>query len=216
MASRGNPPQQQRPATRLYLITPRDFSGIAELLPQALSVADIAAVLLRLPEGDEASQTGPIKAVAPAVQERGVALLLEGHPELAVRTGADGSHLDGIEALKLALPHLKPDRITGCGRLASRHDAMVAGEAGADYVMFGEPELEPARLLDALAERVAWWAELFEVPCVGFAGSLDEVQVLAAAGADFVALGDCVFKDPRGLNPALAEAAHRLAVEMPA
>src|SRR5262249_52362723 len=80
-----------------------------------------------------------------------------------------------------------------------RHDAMVAAEAGADYVMFGEPDAAGRRpAFDAVAERVAWWAQLFEVPCVGFAASLEELEPLAAAGADFIALGDCIFADARG------------------
>ena len=65
-------------------------------------------------------------------------------------------------------------------------------------------------LIRAVADRVAWWAELFEVPCVGFAASLDEVEPLAAAGADFVAM-DCVFTDPGGTSAAVADAARRLA-----
>ena len=59
---------------------------------------------------------------------------------------------------------------------------------------------------------MAWWAEVFEIPCVGFAASLDEVEPLAAAGADFIALGDCVFGDGRGAAAAVADAARRLAI----
>jgi thiamine-phosphate pyrophosphorylase len=59
---------------------------------------------------------------------------------------------------------------------------------------------------------VAWWAELFEIPCVGFAASLEEVKPLAAAGADFIAVGDCVFADARGDAAAMADAARRIAV----
>jgi thiamine-phosphate pyrophosphorylase len=88
---------------------------------------------------------------------------------------------------------------------------MFAAEAGADYVMFGEPDQAGRRpAFDAIIERVAWWAEVFEIPCVGFAASLDEVQPLAAAGADFIALGDCVFADARGTAAALADAVQRL------
>ena len=89
---------------------------------------------------------------------------------------------------------------------------MLAAEAGADYVMFGEPDAGGRRpAFDAVTERVAWWAELFEVPCVGFAAGLDEVEPLAAAGADFIAVGDCVFADRRGCAVAMADAARRLA-----
>ena len=88
---------------------------------------------------------------------------------------------------------LKPDRIVGAGGLQSRHDAMTAGEAGADYVLFGEPDRDGHRpRLEAIVERVHWWAEVFEPPCVGYAATLDEVGALAAAGADFVLLDDAV------------------------
>ena len=109
-------------------------------------------------------------------------------------------------------PSLKPAHIAGCGRLTTRHEAMIAGETGADYVMFGEPDASGRRpSFDAVAERVAWWAELFEIPCVGFATSLDEVRPLASAGADFVAVGNCIFDDERGDAAAVADAARRLA-----
>jgi thiamine-phosphate pyrophosphorylase len=201
----------RRPAPRLYLVAPQDPAGLVERLADALGVADVAAVLLRLPASDERNRINHAKAIAPTVQGAGAALLLEGFAELAARAGADGSHLHGIEAFQVGLAALKPARIAGCGGLATRHDAMLVAEAGADYVMFGEPDPFGRRpSFDAVADRVAWWAELFEVPCVGFAASLDEVEPLAAAGADFVAM-DCVFTDPGGTSAAVADAARRLA-----
>jgi thiamine-phosphate pyrophosphorylase len=214
MAIRGKSVETTRPARRLYLVTPQDPAGLApDLLARALAAADVAAVLLRLPGGDERDRINRAKALASTVQDKGAALLLDGHPELAARAGADGAHLDGIDAFSAALATLKPERIAGCGGLDSRHDAMRAAEGGADYVMFGEPDASGRRpSFDAIAERVAWWAEVFEVPCVGFAASLDEVEPLAAAGADFVAVGECVFGDARGCAVAVADAARRLAV----
>jgi thiamine-phosphate pyrophosphorylase len=118
-----------------------------------------------------------IKALAPAIQDKGAALLLDGHVELVARAGADGAHLTGIAAMEDALPTLKPDRIAGVGGLATRHDSMAAGEAGADYVLFGEPDAKGQRpSIEAITERLQWWAELFEPPCVGFAASLDEAR----------------------------------------
>jgi len=213
MAIRGKLVGATRPAPRLYLVTPQDPAGLAGSLAQALAAADVAAVLLRLPAGDERDRINQAKALAPAVQDKGAALLLDGHPELAARAGADGAHLDGIDAFTAALATLKPERIAGCGGLDSRHAAMLAAEGGADYVMFGKPDADGRRpSFDAIAERVAWWAEVFEVPCVGYAASLDEVEPLAAAGADFVAVGECVFGDARGCAAAVADAARRLAV----
>jgi thiamine-phosphate pyrophosphorylase len=213
MASRGKPVEPRRPTPRLYLVTPQDPAGLADKLAQALGAADVAAVLLRLPQTDERSHVNQAKALAPIVQGKGAALILDGHPDLAVRAGADGAHLTGIDALNEALATLKPARIAGCGGLETRHDAMLAAEAGADYVMFGEPDENGNRpSFEAIAERIAWWAEVFEIPCVGFAASLDEVEPLAQAGADFIAVGDCVFADTRGCAAALADVSRRLAV----
>jgi len=194
-------------------MAPQDSGGLAERLTESLAAADIAAVLLRLPDIDERGRVNRVKALAPMVQDKGAALLIDGHPELAARAGADGAHLGGIEAFRTALATLKPARIAGCGGLVTRHDAMLAAEAGADYVMFGEPDENRNRpSFDAVVERVAWWAEVFEIPCVGFAATLDEVQPIAAAGADFVAVGDCIFADARGCAAAVADVARRLAL----
>ena len=194
-------------------MAPQDSGGLAERLTESLAAADIAAVLLRLPDIDERGRVNRVKALAPMVQDKGAALLIDGHPELAARAGADGAHLAGIDAFRAALATLKPARIAGCGGLMTRHDAMLAAEAGADYVMFGEPDENRNRpSFDAVVERLAWWAEVFEIPCVGFAATLDEVQPIAAAGADFVAVGDCIFADARGCAAAVADAARRLAL----
>jgi thiamine-phosphate pyrophosphorylase len=210
--ARSSMSSERRP--RLYLVTPQlgDTASFAGRIGAALQAGDIAACLLRLESADERTLINRAKAVAAAVQSHDVALLLDGHPELAARAGADGAHLSGIEALTAALPMLKPDRIAGVGGLHSRHDAMLAGEAGADYVMFGEPDRRGGRpSFDAIEERLIWWSELFEAPCIGYAGSLDEVAPLAHAGADFVALGDWIWTQSQAPTAAIAAAASLLA-----
>jgi thiamine-phosphate pyrophosphorylase len=140
------------------------------------------------------------------------ALLLDGHVELVARAGADGAHLNGLAALDDALPSLKPDRIAGVGGLATRHDSMAAGERGADYVLFGEPDATGQRpSAEAIAERLQWWDELFEPPCIGFAASREEAAEFAAAGADFVLVGDFIWADPRGARAALIDAGQAIA-----
>jgi thiamine-phosphate pyrophosphorylase len=193
---------------RLYLATPEvdDPSALVADLPGLLAEVDVAAVLLRLKLSDPRSMISRVKALAPAIQNAGAALLLDGHVELVARAGADGAHLTGVEAMEDALPSLKPDRIAGVGGLATRHDSMMAGEAGADYVLFGEPDAKGVRpSVDAIAERLQWWAELFEPPCVGFAASREEAHEFAGAGADFVLVGDFIWADPRGAVTALKE-----------
>jgi len=204
-----NKPPPPRPAPRLYLATPvvDDPTALLAELPDLLAAADVAAVLLRLKETDQRTMISHIKAFAPPVQKAGAALLIDGHAELVARGGADGAHLPGIAALKEALPSLKPDRIAGVGGLTTRHHSMDAGEIGADYLLFGEPDAKGQRpSSQAIAERLDWWAELFEPPCVGFATSLQEAHDFAASGADFVLVGEFIWADPRGPKAALIEA----------
>jgi thiamine-phosphate pyrophosphorylase len=183
-----------------------DPSPLIAGMPGLLVGADVAAVLLRLKRVDQRTMISRIKALAPAVQNSGAALLLDGHVELVARAGADGAHLTGIAALEEALPSLKPDRIAGIGGLATRHDSMTAAELGADYVLFGEPDAKGQRpSVEAIAERLQWWAELFEPPCVGFAASREEASQFAASGADFVLVGDFIWADPRGAAAALSD-----------
>jgi thiamine-phosphate pyrophosphorylase len=191
------------PAPRLYLVTEPvdDAQRFAPVLAEAVAAADIAAVLVRLPLADAAELAGRVDILARPVQASGAALILDGHPDLAAKSAADGAHLTGTDDLKSALPRLRPGRIAGAGGLSSRHDAMVAAESGADYVMFGEPDAAGQRpAFAAIVERVAWWSPTFETPCVAYAAALEEVAMLAEAGAEFIALGSFVWKD--GVDPA--------------
>ena len=206
MSNKSPPP---RPAPRLYLATPLvdDPASLLAELTGLLASADVAAVLVQLTETDQRTMISCIKALAPVVQNAGAALLIDGHPELVARGGADGAHLANIAALEDAIPSLKPDRIAGVGGLETRHESMNAGEIGADYVLFGEPDAKGQRpSSQAIAERLDWWAELFEPPCVGFATSLEEAHDFAASGADFVLVGEFIWADPRGPKAALVEA----------
>jgi len=212
--AQAKPADVQHAASRLYLVTPpitetRDF---AAKLGEAIAGIDVAAVLLKLEPAGERDLINRAKTVAGAVQSSGAALLIDGRPDIAARAGADGAHLTGIAAFTAAVEMLKPARIAGCGGLRARHDAMLAAERGADYVMFGEFEANGRRpAFASIIERVEWWAPLFEIPCVGFAAELAEVGPLAAAGAEFVAVGDAIWNDPRGPAVALSDALQRLA-----
>jgi thiamine-phosphate pyrophosphorylase len=195
------------PSPGLYLVTPvlTEAESFLPALREALASADIASLLLRLGPLEDAQAARLVRAVAEPTQAKGAALLVDRSPALAIEAGADGAHVGGVGApLKDAIKRLFPGHIVGAGGLATRDDAMTAGEAGADYVLFGEDAapLDPPVLLD----RVQWWAEIFNTPCVAFARSLQDVGPLVAAGADFVMLGDCVWSDPRGPAAAVADA----------
>lgn len=213
MATRPQPTEPRRPAPRLYLVTPPtdEPARLADGIASALGAADVAAVLVSLTGDDERALLNGLKTLAPTVQGAGAALLLDGRPDLVARAGADGAHLAGIEAFNAAVASLKPERIAGCGGLATRHDAMLAAEAGADYVMFGEPDARGHRpSFEAIVERIEWWAQVFEIPCVAHAAHADEIAPFSAAGADFVAVGSFIFSDPRGAAAAVTDAMARL------
>jgi thiamine-phosphate pyrophosphorylase len=189
-----------RDTPRLYLVTPPlgETDAIASDLADALNGVEVAAVLVRLSDGDEDSLIKRIETLRILIQSNGAAMLIDG---LVARTQADGAHLTGTDAFKAAAGALKPKYIAGCGGLATRHDAMLAGESGADYVMFGEPNGHRPPF-DAVLDRVTWWTEIFQVPCVGYAADVDEVAALARAGAEFVGVSDAVWRSPATLRAA--------------
>jgi len=207
-----------RPVPRLYLTTPAivDPSAFSPRLSAALDAGDVAAVLLRLARADERTLINCAKSLAAPIQSKGAALLLDGHVELVARAGADGAHLSSSAAFAEAVGQLKPDRIAGAGRLVTRHDAMLVAEQGADYVMFGEPDVEGQRpALSAIEERVAWWAEVFEIPCVAYAALPNDIAPLVAAGADFIALGDFLWCEPDKIASTISEACGYLRLSEP-
>ncbi|WP_018263691.1 thiamine phosphate synthase [Methylobacterium sp. WSM2598] len=197
-------PTPHPPKTRLVLIAgPESGPDLAARLSAACRAGDVAAVILRLAAADERALIRRVKDVAPAVQEAGAALVVACDAPgidpvaLAARAGADGVHAgageEPGEALRDLRERLRDGRILGVGSLTSRHAAMEAGEAGADYVLFGE---EPRATPAGTRALAAWWAEIFETPCVALARSLDAVADLAATGAEFVALDPALWEGP--------------------
>lgn len=141
----------------------------------------VAGLLLEIADEPAA---GPQVATA---HRHGRAAFLVDRPELVRRLGAEGVLLNRPNELARARALLDQGELIGVACGGSRHDAMVAGEDGADYVLFGTPEAPPPDGIEALAELVAWWAEIAVLPCVA-AGrfSAGEVERLALAGADFI------------------------------
>jgi len=184
----------------VFLITPRlsDAESFAPQLEAALSAASVACVLLRLATRDDNSAKKLIKALVPLVQDKGAALLIEQDTQLAARTGADGVQVSGAgQPLREAIDSLKPKHIVGVSGLKSKDDAMTAGELDVDYLMFGEPSADGfVQNITKIVERVEWWAELFNVPCVAYAPRLADVAPLVKAGADFIATGDWLWAKP--------------------
>jgi thiamine-phosphate pyrophosphorylase len=190
---------QNSPRCSLYLVTPflsaADANAFAKTFAEALQAAPIACALVRLAPGSEANSEAGVAPLLRPARDAGCAILIENDARSAGRLGADGVHVAGAGAdLFAVIKRLKPERIVGAGFLRTRDEAMSAAEMGADYVMFGETQ-EGVRTmgLASLIERVAWWAEIFETPCVACADTIDAVGALADAGADFVALREAVW-----------------------
>ena len=200
---------------RLYLITPPLAEATAFLpkLDAALEAGDVACLLLRIAAADEGAAKAIVRALAPAVQGRGTALLVKSDgrfdSRFVGRTDADGLHVSGTgPSLDEALEALRPKKIVGVGGLRDRDAAMAAGESGADYLMFGGPD--EAGDADFVAERVAWWAEIFNVPCVGYCVDPADTVAMVRAGAEFVALCDGVWDDPAAALAAVTRDLSRL------
>ena len=195
------------PETRIYLEVPaaaldaETLGSWAARLAAALDGGAVACVLLRAGAADEARLTAAVERLWPIAQDRGAAFLLEGQPALAARSGCDGVHLEAPTAVATARAALGGDGIVGVDCGASRHAAMLAGEADADYVGFGGSR--PAQV-----ELLSWWQALMTLPCVAFgAETLADAREMARAGADFVALGEAFWSgrhDPAAAVAALA------------
>lgn len=191
-------------APRIFLITPpvADDRRFAPLLEAAVAATDIACVLLRTAGRDDGEVKAIIRALAPIAQRGGAALLVDRDPHLAARVDADGVHIDRVgPALEDAIAALQPGKIVGAGALANRDEAMQAGEAGVDYVMFGGPESEESH--ESVRERAAWWADIFNVPCVAYARHPDLAVTLARTGAEFVALCEGLWGEPATVTATL-------------
>ncbi|SCZ03375.1 thiamine phosphate synthase [Microvirga guangxiensis] len=194
-------------SARLYLITPVvEDASFAPKLAEACKGGAVAAVLLRLAGADERGLINLVKAIAPSAQDHGAALIVATDSEadianVAVRGGADGAHVSGADPARIRelRERLKAERALGAGHIRTKDDAMNLGEAGVDYLLFGEPRRDGSLpSLESVAERAAWWAEIFETPCVAYAPSLEAVETLGLTQAEFVALGDAVWNHPDG------------------
>jgi thiamine-phosphate pyrophosphorylase len=159
-------------------------------LARALSGAGLAAVVLL----SAAPSPELLRAQVGACQASGAAALIGGDARLALAVNADGVHLPKMDSLpELEQAYRAARALLGAGRTVGasvgliRHDAMVLGELGADYIAF---EDQPGADPQVLCDTVSWWAELFEVPCVALGlPDAETAARLAAAGADFVAAG---------------------------
>ncbi len=203
-----------RPHCRLYLITPPVLpaGGLVEPMKAALGGGDVACVQLRLKGADDDAVLRAGEALLPVVQGAGAALLINDRPDLARRLGADGAHV-GQDDMSCAAARkiLGPDRILGVTCHESRHLAIEAGEAGADYVAFGAffPTTTKSPPSQAAPEILRWWSELFELPCVAIGGiTVANAPPLVAAGADFLAVSAGIWQYPEG--PAAAVEAFNL------
>ena len=206
------------PACRLYLITPTQIDDLVEfgrLLAAALDAGDVAALQLRLKDAPEATIAAAIDVLFPIAKSHDVALILNDRPDLAVRLGCDGVHVGQTDTrCAEARRIIGPDRTLGVTCHESRHLAMEAAEAGADYVAFGAffestTKDAPTR---ADPEILTVWQETMQIPCVAIGGiTADNAAALVAAGADFIAASAGVWAHPhgpaaavRGFNEAIA------------
>ena len=189
---------------RLYLLTPPRFDAAAfcSLLTSALDAGDVAAVQVRLKDADDETIRRSCEILRMPVQERNIALILNDRPDLALELGCDGVHIGQQDTpYREARSLLGEDRVVGVTCHNSRHLAMEAAEAGADYVAFGAFYSTTTKQASTAAEPeiLAWWSELMTVPCVAIGGiTVQNCRPLIEAGADFLAVSAGVWQHPDG------------------
>ncbi len=187
---------------RLYLITPPILPpNFEDQLAAALDAGDVAAVQLRLKDTPDTILQKTIDRLRPIVQSRNVAFLINDRPDLAVKLGADGAHVGQTDMKAAQARKILGDLTLGVTCHNSRHLAMEAGEAGADYVAFGAffPTTTKAPPEMADIETLRDWAELMEIPCVAIGGiTAENCAPLVRAGAEFLAVVGAVWNHPAG------------------
>ena len=204
---------------RLYLITPPQLEpgAFADLLAAALDGGDVACVQLRLKGAKDGAIRAAAERLMPVCHAREVAFIVNDRPDLAADCGADGAHIgadDGEYADARRL--IGDDAILGVSCYDSRHLAIEAGEADADYVAFGAffPTQSKTPRSRATTEILEWWHELTVVQSVAIGGiTAENCPPLVKAGADFLAVIAAVWDHPDGpaagvkaINDAIAEA----------
>jgi thiamine-phosphate pyrophosphorylase len=198
------------PRCRLYLITPPEIADIAAFahdLERALDGGDVACLQIRMKSraGISAPDTQILnlgRHLVARAQDRGVAVLVNDRPDLAVELGADGVHIGQQDvAFDRARKLVGADAIVGVTCHDSRHLALEAGEAGADYVAFGAfyPTETKTPSATADASLLTWWQQMIELPCVAIGGiTVDNAKPLVLAGADFLAVSAGIWRHPHG------------------
>ena len=189
---------------RLYLITPAKLEpkSFAETLGRALAAGDVASLQLRLKDVSDDEIRRATEILMPIAQRADVAFILNDRPDLAAALRCDGVHIgQDDESYAKARAAVGSDAIVGVTCHNSRHLAIEAAEAGADYVAFGSFFPTSTKEVKAMAEleTLAWWAEMMIVPCVAIGGiTVENCKPLIAAGADFLAVSSGVWDFPAG------------------
>lgn len=184
---------------RLYLVTPPaiDLATFPDRLAAALDAGDVAALQIRLKPADEATIRRAAEALLPVAQARGVAVLMNDFPALAVATGCDGVHVGQSDTpAREARKIIGPDRQLGVTCHASRDLAITAGEDSADYVAFGSFFPTSTKVVQhrATADILEWWSSMMTLPCVAIGGiTAANCRPLVRAGADFLAVISAVW-----------------------
>ena len=193
---------------RLYLITPPKLEprAFVEPLKRALGAGDVASLQLRLKDVSDDEIEQAVNALMPIAQAADVAFILNDRPDLAKKFGCDGVHVGQEDASYVEARAAMGPGIVGVTCHDSRHLAIEAAEAGADYVAFGAffPTSTKEAKTHADLDLLTWWAEVMVVPCVAIGGiTVENAAPLVAAGADFLAVSSGIWGHPAGPDAAV-------------
>lgn len=191
---------ESRLSPRLFLVAPElPAATLADCLAAACAAGDVASLVV---------PPSLAKEIVPLAQAKSVAVLTTGDPRNAARLGCDGIHIDAaVQSVAEARVAIGKDQIVGAFAGASRHFAMEAAEAGADYIAFSQN-----RSATGGEPVVGWWTDLFEIPAVAFdpveSAGLD---TLLPQNPDFIRPSDAMWDSPAEARRVVAALMQRLA-----
>lgn len=209
--------REERPPCQLYLISPPafDLATHAAQLAAACAAGPVAAYQLRLKDVTDADIVAAARILQPVCAAHDVAFILNDRADLARAIGADGVHLGQADGSPVAARQLLgADAQIGVTCHDSRHLAMEAGEAGANYVAFGAffPSHTKAAKFRAAPELLRWWTAFSPIPCVAIGGITPaNCAPLVQAGADFLAVAGAVWAADDGPASAVRHFAKAMA-----
>lgn len=198
--------KSQKERCRLILIAPTSPDA-GDLVGDALSGGDVASVIMPVGELNEQQYASHVEKLVPIIQHYQAAALVMFDTQVMGRSEADGIFVPSdVETMLEIKEKFHPKKIVGFGGAKNRHNSMVAGDIGPDFMFYGKVDGDiKAEAHPKNVQLAKWWSALVEIPCVVMAGSdIESVVEVSESGAEFVAVSKCIFESENGAKANIA------------